>query len=257
MKNPRTTQPHSQWLAAAGVLLLVAMLVACRAPQTSDAGSNTQALPARQAAKTAPETNGVSEMSALEAVLDVFSGGNGNEWQAYDAVSGVMWRDASPVSSEGARDAAASYKRGGNILLTGFGMADVPNGKTGAGAGSRKDNEGNSGITLFGTADRVESIAVMKFYPSQDYAGILKNQFGPDTAIELMANACGAEQGAEDPEIREFYRVVPPGSTGVYAEIYVDAEGGKYSPGSTTFEFYRSEPTDKIETMGCKVIGKN
>lgn len=195
-------------------------------------------------------------MSTLKAVLETFAADTGRQWQRYDTISGVTWRDAAPVPSKGAREAITAYKRGGNVLLAGFETVDVPNGETGAEAGYRQDNEGNSGITLFGTVDRVESIAVMKFYPSQDYARILRNQFGQGATIELLANACG-EPESEDPEAREFYRISTPGVTWIFAEIYVDAEGGKYSPGSTTFEFYREKPTDKIKSFGCKAVGKN
>lgn len=243
-------------VVAGGILSTIVLFSACGGPKTTEQNADTLQPTNPPKPVVREGTNGVEHMPALKSILETFASDASGAWENYNSVPGVKWRNATPVASEGARDAAASYMRGGNIRLTGFGTVNLPDGKTGAEAGSRQDNEGDSGITLLGTGERVESIAIMKFYPSRNYAEILKNQFGSDTTIEPIANACG-ESDADDPEAREFYRIDMPKAAPVYVETYVDAEGGKYSPGSTTFEFYRNEPIGKIKSMGCVTVGKN
>lgn len=194
-------------------------------------------------------------MTPLQNILGVFSTAAAPSWSAFDSVPGVQWNGAGPEENPSAKP-EYRLSRGGKLLLAGFGETDLPNGKVGTEAGSVRGNEGESGVTLNGDANQVNSIAVMKFYASEGYTDILKNQFAPGTAVELLAKSC-AGADAEDPESREFYRIAMPGTAPVYAEIYVDAEGGKYNPGSTTFEFYRNEPADRIKSMGCTTVGKN
>lgn len=188
--------------------------------------------------------------SPLAQLLRIFVSPEGSTWAAYDSATAVIWRDQAPAAAADTSALNASHRREGKLLLTGFPDAQLPNGEVGASAGSRSGNEGEAGLTLFGSAESVQSFAVMKFYPSDDYLKILGKQFSGNVAIQLIASDCGDD--ASDPEARQFFQLQLPSAGTAYVEAYVDAEGGKYSPGSTTFEFYRIAPVDRIQKFGCQ-----
>lgn len=205
------------------------------------------------ASAVVPKTSqGKSDMSSLESVLAVFSSKDGTRWDSYNSVPGVQWRDPAPIENPDAAESGSSSYRSGNILLTGFGMVDVPDGKVGADAGVKKDNEGNSGITLNGDANSVQSITIMKFYPSENYQEILQQQLSGG-ALKLVADQCALDYGTtvENTQKNMFYQIGLPAGL-VYAEAYVDEEGGQNSPGSTTFEFSKEKPAQRIASMRCR-----
>lgn len=248
---------HPQRLAAAGVLLAVLLVSGCPAQKpTGNGQSKVQTTALENEATSEASEQGKSEMSALQRLLAVFASQPEAQWSAFESVSGVQWRDPAPRPSA-APNAQPEYavSRTGKLLLAGFGEADLPDGEVGEAAGARRGNEGESGVTLNGDARQVNSVAVMKFYPSTDYAAVLKGQFHSGTKVDLLAENCGGGEGA-DPENRKFYIVAFSGGT-VYTEAYVDTEGGRYSPGSTTFEFYKELPADRIQAMNCRSVGKD
>lgn len=193
-------------------------------------------------------------MSSLENLLTVYA--RSPDWTAFEQVPGVTWDDAAPVENPDAKPAYSRY-RGGKLLLTGFGQADLPNGKTGPDADYVRGNEGESGVTLNGDPNQVNSIAVMKFYPKQDYQQVLQAQLGASGSVRPIAGPCPIAEGSTTHEANTqhnwFYALTLGGGT-LYAEAYVDEEGGKYSPGSTTFLFYRSKPDDRIRSMQCVAL---
>jgi len=194
-------------------------------------------------------------MSPLQSLLDVFASHESTGWSAFDAISGVQWRDPKPLDNPDANEPSASHYRSGNLLLSGFGEVDVPDGKVGAEAGTKKDNEGNVGITLNGDADNVQSIALLKFYPSEHYQDIIQRQLSSEATIKSIADACALDYGttAENTQKNAFYEIrLGANATPVYAEAYVDDDGGNQGPGTTTFTFYRSKPTQRIAAMHCK-----
>lgn len=243
-------------------IALAILLTSCKAPTAPQEISTDQLSSNRRAQNQAKvksldslpistSQSGRNSMdSPLAELLKTFLGAQGGNWSVYNAVQSITWRDQVPVAAAYAGSSDASHKREGELLLSGFAETDLPNGKVGAEAGSQRGNEGESGLTLFGTADAVLSLAVMKFYPSDDYSEILGKQFFGDVALQLIAENCGDDES--DPEARQFLRLHVPSAGTAYVEAYVDAEGGKYSPGSTTFEFYRTEPLDRIQRMKCK-----
>jgi hypothetical protein len=239
------------------MLVLAVSLGGCNgsAPTSDRASQSAGAIaPVAVPIEQSKASQGKSDMSSLESVLTVFSSKDGMRWDSYDSVSGVQWRDPAPVENPDATESRESRYRSGNILLTGFGMVDVPDGKVGADAGVKQDNEGNSGITLNGDVNSVRSVAIMKFYPSENYQDILQQQLGGAGAMKLIADQCALDYGttAENTKKNMFYQISLPAGGLLYAEAYVDEEGGKNTPGSTTFEFTTEKPTQRIASMRCR-----
>ncbi|MFC4765257.1 hypothetical protein [Dyella koreensis] len=194
-------------------------------------------------------------MSPLQTLLGVFAAHDASGWPAFDAVPGVQWRDPKPLDNPDATGPDMSHYRGGNLLLSGFGEVDVPDGKVGADAGTKKDNEGNVGVTLNGDAANVHSIALVKFYPSDNYQEIIQHQLSGGTTIKPVGGACELDFGttAANTQKNAFFQItLGAGSTPIYAEGYVDEEDGNQGPGATTFVFYRSKPAQRMAAMRCK-----
>ena len=194
-------------------------------------------------------------MSPLQNLLGVFAAPSAPAWPAFDAVSGVHWRDAKPLDNPDSTGPDTSHYRSGNLLLAGFGMVDVPDGKTGEEAGTRQDNEGNVGVTLNGDATAVQSIALVKFYPSENYQEILQHQFHSGTGIKPAGGACELDFGttAAHTQKNAFYQItLGANAAPIFAEAYIDEDGGNQGPGSTTFVFYRSKPAQRMAAMRCK-----
>lgn len=194
-------------------------------------------------------------MSPLQSLLVVFASQEQARWSAFDATPGVQWRDPKPLDNPDARETFDSHYRSGNLLLSGFGQVEVPDGKTGAEAGTKKDNEGDVGVTLNGDAEIVQSIALLKFYPSEHYQDIIQRQLSSDVAVAPIASACALDYGTttENTQKNAFYEIqLGANATPIYAEAYVDDDGGNQGPGTTTFVFYRSKPTQRIAAMRCK-----
>lgn len=93
-------------------------------------------------------------LSPLESILNILAAKEGGTWSSFSDVPGVQWTDPTPVKNLEARQSENSYRRGGKLLLTGFGVVDMPNGKVGIDFGLVKGNEGNASATLNGDATR-------------------------------------------------------------------------------------------------------
>lgn len=238
---------------------LLASLSACGSPQPSDDVSTASSVPKAAATAAAPpvqaETQGKSDMSPLQNLLGVFAAPTAAAWQAFDAVHGVTWRDAQPLDNPDATGPDMSRSRSGSLLLSGFGMVDVPDGKVGEEAGTKRDNEGHVGVTLNGDAKTVQSIALVKFYPSENYQEILQRQFTGDTVIRPIGGSCELDFGTTSANTQQnaFYQItLGPHMAPIFAEAYVDDDGGNQGPGNTTFVFYRNKPAQRMEAMRCK-----
>ncbi|NOT88777.1 MAG: hypothetical protein HOP03_11405 [Lysobacter sp.] len=129
----------------------------------------------------------------------------------------------------------------------------MPDGNVGADAGVRRGNEGESGVTLSGDADRVNEVAVVKFYPSDDYENILRQQFPAGATLMPEADRCALDFGtqAENSGNNTFYRIVIGAATLAHVEAFIDEDAGPSGPGSTTFVFYRTKPEQRIAAMQC------
>jgi hypothetical protein len=238
-------------------LFCVLAIAACKAEQ--------QAPPLRSV--SAPEAvvstqdvegsvQGEKRMTVLNELLALFATESGVRWQSYDGIAGVAWQDARPVETPEVSDPGARYSRSGTLTLVGFGEIDLPDGKVGADAGVRRGNEGESGVTLSGDAERVNEIAVVKFYPSDDYEEILRQQFVAGTTLVPEAGRCAFDFGtkAENTRKNSFYRIEVGAATLAHVEAFVEEDAGPSGPGSTYFVFYRTKPQQRITAMQCHAI---
>lgn len=192
-------------------------------------------------------------MGSLQGLLDVLGAKDGAVWSAFDHALGVQWRDSAPQDNPDSNSPRNARYRSGTLLLAGFGMVEVPDGKAGAEAGTRQANEGEVGVTLNGDAQTVHSVSLVKFYASDDYQGILQKQLGPGASLKPIAGQCELDYGttSENTQANQFFELSLTGSKIVYAEVYVD-DGGNQGPGTTTFEFTPDKPAQKIASMRCK-----
>ncbi len=199
---------------------------------------------------------GEYRMTVLNQLLALFATENGAQWQSYDGVAGIVWSDAQPVETPEVVDPNVRYSRSGKLTLSGFGETDLPDGNVGADAGVRRGNEGESGVTLNGDMQRVTEVAVVKFYPSEDYETILKRQFATNAALLPEADSCALDFGtkAENTQRNKFYRIQLDGTTRLHIEAFVDEDAGPSGPGSTTFVFYRAKPEQRIAAMQCHEV---
>lgn len=241
------------------LLMLALALAGCRAQAPTAPATPTPATsPAATPAASAADTGTPTPMTPLARLVARYATAPSPTWGTFEsAIEGVTWREPMATVNPDAR-ADNAYSRSGTLVLEGFGENDLPNGKAGADADYERGNEGRSGVTLNGTAEEVTSIAVMKFYPDADYARVLARQFSTDTRIRAIAADCAVAEGSTTDEANTtrnaFYEIALPDGTTAYAEGSVDAEGGKYSPGSTTYFFYRSKPVERIGSMQCKAV---
>ena len=192
-------------------------------------------------------------MPVLSKLVQTLS--NHSDWSRFSAVDGVQWFDAEPIADP---DDKNVLSRSGKLLLLGFGENDLPNGKVGADFDYVRGNEGESGVTLTGTAQSVDEIAVTKFYPDTDYANVLARQFDGAVRIEAVTSDCpiayASRTNEQNTEKNAFYSLSLPSGETFYAEGSVIEDGGKYSPGNTVYRFYRDKPVERMEAMQCQEV---
>ncbi|MFD1298296.1 hypothetical protein ACFQ4Q_16850 [Lysobacter gummosus] len=237
------------------MMLAAVLMVGCKpASAPSSAQTSAAAAPAAPAVAAAAQAQqGKQEMGSLQSLLDVLGAKDGAAWSAFDHALGVQWRDPAPQDNPDSNSPRNARYRSGTLLLAGFGMVEVPDGKAGAEAGTRQANEGEVGVTLNGDAQTVHSVSLVKFYASDDYQGILQKQLGPGASLKPIAGQCELDYGttSENTQANQFFELSLTGSKIVYAEVYVD-DGGNQGPGTTTFEFTPDKPAQKIASMRCK-----
>ena len=172
--------------------------------------------------------------SPLQTLLGIFGAAKPATWPAFDNLPGVHWRDAKPLGNPDSHSSETTHTRSGSTLLTGFGDVDVPDGKVGEEAGIKTDNEGHVGVVLNGNATTVLSIALRKFYPSDDTQDILLRQLGRRATVKRIAGRCALDYGTTAPNTQNnvFFRVtIASAAVPVFAETYVDEEGGNQGRG--------------------------
>jgi hypothetical protein len=240
-------------LALFGVL----SIAACKAGQ-QEPSKPRASVPEAAARVDGDESSvqGEKRMTVLNELLALFATESGASWQSYDGIAGVVWRDTLPIETPEVVDAGARFSRSGTLTLAGFGETDLPDGKVGADAGVRRGNEGESGVTLSGDADRVNEVAVVKFYPSDDYTDILQRQFAAGATLVPEADRCAFDFGtsAENTGKNRFYRIETGAATLAHVEAFVEEDAGPSGPGSTTFVFYRTKPEQRIAAMQCHTV---
>jgi len=188
-----------------------------------------------------------NQATALGNVLNVFASEAGGDWKAYDALTGVTWSFAKPSEY-----ASGRFQLSGDLLLTGFGMTRLPNGKAGSDYTTIEDNEGKSGLTLTGDARHVQMLSVRKFYLSDDYQHILQDQFGAKDQVIPVAQHCSSDEDfASNPA---FFEIELRNGKKAYVEAFQE-EGGKFAPSYTVFDFMREKPVGRIRKLKCLVAG--
>ncbi|WP_237716126.1 hypothetical protein [Xanthomonas phaseoli] len=246
-------------LAGALVFSCFLLLAACGQEATSkkvaDASpSEQQNLQGRQNEPVSQhrDSKGTDQITSLYQVISLLAIKSRIPWASFDAVPGVQWRDTSPKANSDSTYSESAQYRSGTLLLDGFAAVEVPDGGRGAEAGVKQANEGESGITLNGDAQSVQSVAVKKFYASPEYAEVLKRQLPMAATVRLIAETCtGDDNGGPDPMQTKFY-VINFDSGEIFVEAYIDDGTGTRGPGSTTFVFTKIKPQKRIQTLQCK-----
>ena len=249
-ENMEVQMTHPAMLRQPLVFLLGMALAACQPAATE---SPKAPLEPPTGAGSGKNSAAVSDADALSNLLAVYAHSAKPNWEDFNAVEGVTWTTPEKLENPDGHP-QNGFNRSGKLLLAGFSETDLPNGKSGAEADYTRGNEGESGITLNGTADHVTSIAVRKFYPDTDYSKVLGNQFSQGTNRAIASNcklAEGTTTGEANYSRNEFFQISLADGAIVFAEGMVDREGGKYSPGSTTYFFYADEPIERIDSMKC------
>lgn len=244
-------------------MVFVAVAVAissCSQVSSDQATGNTVSAASKAAAEGAHfssvSAQGQTQMTTLQKLLTAFDAQAG--WDAYSDITGISWFDSKQSSSPepDSNGSGTLYQRSGKMRLAGFSETDLPNGKVGADFDYVRGNEGESGVTLTGTAQSVDEIAVTKFYPDTDYAAVLARQFDGAVRIEAITTDCpiayASRTDEQNTEKNAFYRLSLPSGELLYAEGSVIEDAGKYSPGNTVYRFYRNKPVQRMEAMHCQ-----
>ena len=227
------------------VWCLVATAFLCSCQPSAGATTASQLVP------TTPKNQASMELrqsgrSALSSMLEIFVSNEGRRWSSYSSVPDVVWFDKSPREF-----ANGKFGRNGRLLLDGFGMKKLPNGKAGADYAEINGNEGSSGVSLAGDATLVQTLSIKKFCFSEDYEGILKRQLSQESSMVRIAHDCSDDEDAEIPGNRMFFAVTTSRGHMLYWEAYLEG-GVKYGPGYTVFDFTIDKPTSRIREFACK-----
>lgn len=250
-----TAGATTRFLFAALAATCLLAVPGCRQQAPENIGVADTAANAEAERELRDTTQGEARMTVLNGLLAHFASADGASWSSYDGIAGVEWTEARPTETPEVADPGSRFSRSGRMTLAGFGETDLPDGRPGADAGTRRGNEGESGVTLSGNAERVNAILVMKFHPSDDYEAILRKQFATATIVP-EATRCALDFGtkAENTMKNRFYRIEIDGAPLAHVEASVDEESGPSGPGSTIFVFYRSKPGERIAAMQCQEV---
>ena len=165
----------------------------------------------------------------------------------------MHWRDAKPLGNPDSHSSETTHTRSGSTLLTGFGDVDVPDGKVGEEAGIKTDNEGHVGVVLNGNATTVLSIALRKFYPSDDTQDILLRQLGRRATVKRIA---ADARSTTAPPRRTHKTTCSSGSPSPAPPCRCLRKPTSMKRaairGATNFVFYRTRPDQRIASMKCR-----
>lgn len=206
----------------------------------------TAAVESPAGSKPGTERAAPAQSSDMLAAAKLFASDKGRDWAAYSALPQVKWIDPSPKQY-----APGRYSQHGKVLLLGFSVKEVPNGRPGPDYATTQRNEGESTLSINGSQASVESVSISKPFYSDDYLGVLKNQFGAAAEISTIADGCSPGEGEEDAGNGAFFAV----SLAEGDRIYVQAsqqDGGKYTAGFTVFDLTRTQPTEVMAQLDCK-----
>lgn len=213
-------------------------LVACQQGTASASDPDIKKPKVEQAAPVA--------LSDMRAAAELFASEKGRRWDAYESLPEVKWIDPSQKQYSPGR-----YSRSGKVLLLGFSIKDIPNGKPGPEFEVTKRNEGESILSLTGSQAEVESISISKPLYSDNYLDTLKKQFGNTAEVAVIAEKCSAGEYEEGAGEGAFFAVSTAGKDPIYVQAS-QQDGGKYTAGYTVFNLTRGKPSEAIAQLNCK-----
>lgn len=225
----------------AATAIAVLGLSACR--QENAVGTDQPPLSAPPRSEQIAQTT----TSDMQAVATLLASEKGSDWEAYSSLREVSWIDPSPQETIKGR-----YSRSGKILLKGLSVKDIPNGRPGTEYTTAKKNEGESTISISGSLSGVESVSISKPLYSDDYLGILKNQFGA-SHVSIIADKCPAPDYQEGAGDGAFFEAVLADKRPVFIQAS-QQDGGKYTGGFTVFDLTRARPSEAIAAMNCSRV---
>lgn len=224
-------------------VLVTALLAACQPGQDSvaaPAATSTAAATADPAPAT-PASAAVSPASAeampatassLRDALVVLAAAQPPAWAQVKALPGL----GELAPADGVRIYPVAVR--GKTTLAGFGEAPLPDGKVGADAGLRTGNAGEASVTFAGDATTALLVVVRKFYPSTDYAKVLRAQLRAGDRVVRRDGVCDDRPASPASAAMEYW-VALEGAERPLAVTASTVDGGKNGPGYTDFEFRR------------------
>jgi hypothetical protein len=228
------------------LVLVTALLTACQ-PEQGAAEASAAAAPAAAIADPMPATPATPATAAvapasdhatpdpaslLRAALTVLAAAQPPSWAQVKAIPGL----GELVPADGVRIYPVAVR--GKTTLAGFGEAPLPDGKMGADAGTRMGNAGEASLTFAGDAATALLLVVRKFYPSTDYAKVLRAQLRADDRVVRRDGVCDDSIPSPAPAAMEYW-VALEGAERPLAVTASTVDGGKNGPGYTDFEFRR------------------
>jgi hypothetical protein len=218
-------------------VLATALLAACQTEQVAVAAAPaaasadpTPATPTSAPAAPASDAAAPAPASSLRAALTALAAAQPPSWTQVKAIPGLG--ELAPADGVGIYPVAVR----GKTTLAGFGEAPLPDGKVGADAGTRMGNAGEASVTFAGDAATALLVVVRKFYPSTDYAKVLRAQLRAGDRVVRRDGVC--DDSAPSPEAMEYW-VALEGAERPLAVTASTEDGGKNGPGYTDFEFRR------------------
>lgn len=223
------------------LVLATALLVACQ-PEQGSAAASAAAVPAAAIAAPMPATPASATVgpasgdatpahaSSLRAALTVLAAAQPPSWAQVKEIPGL----GELVPADGVRIYPVAVR--GKTTLAGFGEAPLPDGKVGADAGTRTGNAGEASVTFAGDAATALLLVVRKFYPSTDYAKVLRAQLRAGDRVVRRDGVC--DDSSPSSAAMEYW-VALEGAARPLAVTASTVEGGNNGPGYTDFEFRR------------------
>ncbi|MBN6110936.1 hypothetical protein [Xanthomonas bonasiae] len=224
-------------------VLATALLAACQ-PEQGSVAASAAAAPAAAIADPMPTTPASAavapasgdatpaQASSLRAALTVLAAAQPPSWAQVKAIPGL----GELAPADGVRIYPVAVR--GKTTLAGFGEAPLPDGKVGADAGTRTGNEGEASVTFAGDVATALLLVVRKFYPSTDYAKVLRAQLRAGDRVVRRDGVCDDSIPSPAPAAMEYW-VALEGAERPLAVTASTVDGGNNGPGYTDFEFRR------------------
>ena len=147
--------------------------------------------------------------SSLRDALVVLAAAHPPAWAQVKALPGL----GELAPADGVRIYPVAVR--GKTTLAGFGEAPLPDGKVGADAGLRTGNAGEASVTFAGDATTALLVVVRKFYPSTDYAKILRAQLRAGDRVVRRDGVCDDRPASPTSAAMEYWVALEGAEFGV------------------------------------------